>query len=94
MVRDFPKLSSADAPTSDEQKERYAVAKAIEATRQHPQGHERLALIRAVYWEKPARILQEAAFDLHISEITAKRWHGDFIRLVGKYRGFDVADRV
>lgn len=91
-MRDYPRLVAADDPTPDEQNERDAVSKAIEATRQHPQGHERLNLIRLVYWEKPTRILQEAAFHLHISEITAKRWHGDFIRLVGKFCGFSVAE--
>lgn len=71
----------------DDQREYDAVAKAIEATRLLPDGQRHIDLIRLVYWSKRNVRLQDAAMKLNISEQTAKYWHGDFVRLVGKFRG-------
>ena len=63
-----------------------AVEKAIEQTKLLKTGRERLALIDMVYW-KQSHTLEGAAFVLGYSYENAKRFHGDFLRLVGLYRG-------
>ena len=63
-----------------------AVTKAIEATRRLKTGKERLALIDMVYW-KQSHTLDGAAYALGYSYENAKRFHKDFLRLVGLYRG-------
>lgn len=67
-----------------------AVARAIELTRVRSGGAERLELIRQVYWQKKRRSIRDAARTVGISEQTAKRWHGDFVRLVGSCYGFET----
>lgn len=63
-----------------------AVTKAIEATKLLKTGKERLAIIDMVFW-KQSHTLDGAAYALGYSEVSAKRFHGDFLRLVGLYRG-------
>ena len=65
-----------------------AVEAAIAETRRWPDGALRLRLIELKYWRTPRSTLKEAAAFLCMGEATAKRWHGDFIRLVAKYVGF------
>lgn len=91
VVRDYPKLLAADHLTVDDQKDRDAVAQAIEQIRQGRHGEETLQLIKHVYWDGSARRIEDAAMRLHISESTAKRWHREFIRAVGRGLGFSVA---
>ena len=74
----------------DDQKDYDAVSRAIERTRGKPDGEKRLELIRYVYWYQKEHTVMHAAPMLGISEATAKRWHGDFIKLVAKNRGFHV----
>lgn len=74
----------------DDQKAYDAVTRAVEITRLRPDGEERVALIRYTYWCRTEHPLKHAALYAHVSERTAKRWHGDFVRLVGKCYGFDV----
>lgn len=90
MVRQYPKLCTDPPKSPDDIKDREAVAKAIEMTRQSRNGEDHLALIRAVYWGRKQRRVKEAGIQLYISEATAKRWHGDFIKLVGKCWGFGI----
>lgn len=70
------------------QKEFDAVSRAIELTKLMDNGAERMELIRLVHWKK-SHTIAGAARSLHCSEETAKRWHGSFIRLVGKCYGFE-----
>ena len=70
-----------------------AVTKAVEATRQLKTGRERLALIDMVFW-KQSHTLDGAAFVLGYSDSTAKHFHGDFLRLVGMYRGLCDAEDI
>lgn len=73
-----------------EQRSLDSVEAAIRATRRRKNGREKLELIRLVYWPRDYRqalTLREAADKLYISEITAKRWHRDFILSVARYRG-------
>lgn len=74
----------------DDQKVYDAVTRAIELTRLKPDGTERLALIRFIYWCRKSHSVKDAALQVHVSERTAKRWHACFIRLVGVCYGFKV----
>lgn len=76
--------------TQTEQRSLDAVEAAIRATLRRKDGREKLELIRLVYWPKrpdQALTLREAGDKLYISEITAKRWHRDFILTVARFRG-------
>ena len=66
-----------------------AVTRAVEITRLRPDGKERMELIRLMYWGTNPRAMGKVAVLLNISEPTAKRWHGTFVRLVGQCYGFD-----
>lgn len=90
VVRDYPKLKEAKVLTQDERRELEAVEKAIEQTRILRNGDERMALIQRAYWRRGGSPLRDVALHLFISEDTAKKWHGDFIRLVGECWGFTV----
>lgn len=63
-----------------------AVRKAIRKTGYLPEGKIRNDLIRLVYFRKRYN-LSGAAWACHISEATAKRYHGDFLRLVASNLG-------
>lgn len=68
-------------------REMEAVRKAIEETRKMETGEERLRMVRLVFWDKTYTLVG-AAKKCNIAYITARRWHGDFIRYVGKAFGF------
>lgn len=74
----------------DDQKVYDAVAQAVELTELRTDGKERIALIRYCYWYPKRHKLKDAALHAHISEDTAKAWHGDFVRLVGRCYGFEL----
>ena len=63
-----------------------AVTKAIVRTKLLKTGRERLAVIDVVYW-KQTHTLDGAAYAIGYSYENAKRFHKDFLRLVGLYRG-------
>ena len=67
----------------DNQRDYDAVRRTVELTRTLSNGKERLKLIQLVYWQKHSIRIKDAATMLFVDERTAKRWHGDFIRLVG-----------
>ena len=75
---------------ADDQKVYDAVTRAVEITQLLPDGELKVALIRFVYWEQGQRRVEDAPLVLPISRRTAIRWHGDFVRLVGKCYGFEV----
>lgn len=56
-----------------------AVRRAIEETRAMPNGKERLEMVRLVFWKK-THTLEGAAMKCHVSYVTARRWHGEFIK--------------
>lgn len=70
------------------QREYDAVTKAIELTKRRQNGADRLALIDLVFW-KQSHNLEGAALKLHLSDTTAKRYHTEFIRLVGFCYGLE-----
>lgn len=69
----------------DNQRDYDAVRIAEGLTQTLPNGKERLKLIKMVYWQKSPYRIKDAAVTLFVDEKTAKRWHGDFIRLVGMH---------
>lgn len=64
-----------------------AVHLAIEQTQRERCGDETMKLIRLKYWQGRHFTLAAIAMRLNISEATARRWHGEFIRKVLKNRG-------
>ena len=75
------------------QAEYEAVSKAVERTKQRKTAEERLAIIDMVFWKK-SHSLQGAALRANVSYETAVEYHGDFLRLVGLYRGLCDAEDV
>lgn len=73
----------------DDQKLYDAVSLAKENTMLLPNGTERIKLIRLMYWSRKKLTVKAAAVHIPVAEITAKRWHGDFVRLVGRCYGFE-----
>lgn len=65
-----------------------AVTKSIEQTKRLKTGSERLKVIDMVYW-KQSHTLDGAAYNIGYSYEQVKRFHGDFIRLVGFNRGLE-----
>jgi len=63
-----------------------AVDRALDETRRMKDGELRVKLIDLVFWSK-THTLDGASLSLHVSEMTGRRWHTDFIRLVGKNLG-------
>ena len=68
-------------------REMEAVRQAIAETLTLDTGQERLQVIRCVFWDK-THTLEGAAMKLHISYVTARRWHGEFIKKVAYFFGF------
>ena len=86
MVRAYPELEGKELNNKNDVRDREAVSKAVANTMQRPDGAERVDLIRYVYWNRKQHRVKDAAPRMHISEATAKRWHGDFIREVARNR--------
>lgn len=71
---------------STKQREYEAVKRAIESVCLLRSGKDRLALVDMVFWKK-SHTLSGAAYKLSISDTTAQRYHGEFIRLVARIYG-------
>lgn len=56
------------------------VRNAVRETAGLKDGPERLRMIEMVFWKR-SHTLSGAALECHVSMRTARRWHGDFIRL-------------
>lgn len=79
IVRSY---AAREAPATDlERREREAVRRAVDETFRTKSGRLRVELIEMVYWRKTDK-LYGAAMKLGISERTALRWHGEFIKTV------------
>ena len=78
-------ISLRELPTT-EQREFEAVRQAIEVTERYSNGRDRLMVINLVLW-KQTHTLEGAALQIPCSSATAKRYHGEFIRLVASYYG-------
>lgn len=86
ISRQTESLAIKELP-AEQQHAHDAVAKALEITRQMPEGEIRLEIIKRVIWEKRCTVAG-ASYQLHVGEATGWRYHGDFIRLVGRCYGF------
>lgn len=73
--------------TGWQQREYDAVCRAVSVTERMPDGQLRVRLIRTMYWGTRRYTLPGAAMVCHVSERTAQRWHGEFIRLAASYLG-------
>lgn len=63
-----------------------AVARAISDTMKMVDGERRITLVEMVFWER-SHTVYGASLALHVSERTAREWHGAFIRMVAKNFG-------
>lgn len=68
------------------QREYEAVRKAIETTKRSRNARDRLKVIDLYLWKR-SHTLEGAALMVPCSVATAKRWNGDFIRLVAENLG-------
>lgn len=76
--------------SGDDQHIHDAVDTAVNGYRLRQDGQDRLRLIRLMYWINKPMPMASAALKLHISDATAKRWHGEFVRSVARAYGFNV----
>lgn len=67
-------------------REMEAVQKAIQETQKLDTGKERLRMIRLVFWDR-THTLEGAAQKCNTSYVTARRWHGEFIKTVANAFG-------
>ena len=72
-----------DRLTDKEQRRYDAVRAAIAETERLKHGRRRMELIDRVYWKR-SHTLYGAAMCVPVSEATAKRWNGTFVRLVAE----------
>lgn len=85
VSRSTENVALRELPTT-EQREFEAVRQAIEVTERYGNGRDRLMVINLVLW-KQTHTLEGAALQIPCSSATAKRYHGEFIRLVASYYG-------
>lgn len=69
-----------------EQREYESVRRATETTERYGNGRDRLKVIKLVLWDR-SHTLEGAALMIPCSYKTARKWHGEFIRLVASYYG-------
>lgn len=69
----------------EDQKALEAVEHALADTAAAPGGSRKQMLIHLMYWSDQRLTAKSAAEHLGISEITAKRWHGEFVRRVARH---------
>ena len=90
ISRKTEQIALRTLPSVDDQKAFDAVRRAIELTCLMPEGKRHMQLIKLMYWIREPMAMESAACKIPIAESTAKRWHGSFVRLVGKCYGFEV----
>lgn len=86
MIRAYGVLTVEEARDETERQELLAVKRAIDKTLTRRDGTDRLWLVNLVFWQRSCNLVG-AARRLHISEVTAQRWHGAFIRAVAEEYG-------
>lgn len=84
--RPIEALAIRELPTNS-QREYEAVHQAIALTERYPNGRQRLEIIRMVLWDR-RYTLEGAALQVPCGVASAKRYHGDFVKLVAKNYGF------
>lgn len=71
---------------STEQREYEAIRRAIASTERYSNGRDRLKVVKLVLWDG-THTLDGAALQIPCSHKTARKWHGEFIRMVAAYYG-------
>ncbi len=84
-IRTLERIAIRELSTT-KQREFEAVHRAIETIERSKNATSILYIIKLVYWERRFT-LEGAAMLVPCSIATAKRYHGDFIRLVASYYG-------
>ena len=70
------------------QMEYEAVRRAVEITSLMPDGERRVDMIRKMYWGGKKLNISGVIYGTGIADSTGKRWHGEFIYLVGECFGY------
>lgn len=70
------------------QREYDAVTLAIEKTRLLRNGKKRLEFISRKYWKGKTLTIGQVVYQVGIGDATGRRWHRDFIKLVGEFIGY------
>ena len=70
------------------QMEYEAVTQALRITEMLPSGDKRIELIERMYWKGRKLCINDVVMPMYISDITGKRWHSEFIALVGSCYGY------
>lgn len=65
-----------------------AITRAIALTRRLPDGKKRIELIERMYWQGRKLTITQVSYQVNAGEALAKRWHREFILLVGKNLGY------
>lgn len=87
IVRQYPdRCRSMAWQGTVSQREKEAVAAAVEYTSQMDDGQNRLKLIRLLHWDK-THTLEGAALDVSVSRRTAAYWQREFFETVARNRG-------
>lgn len=68
------------------QREYESVRRAVAYTKKLGTGEDRIELIDMVFWKR-SHTLNGAAYKLNLSERTAQRYHGEFIKSVASFYG-------
>ena len=88
VIRDYPAKCERFETLSGWSAREYAAVKvALCEAEQLPEGVLITRLVDLIFLRN-THTLQGAAMVLHISERTAERWHGNFIRAVAHHLGF------
>ena len=70
------------------QREYEAVRRAIDTTVKLPDGQKRKDLIDRMYWQGKKLTITQVMYQVNAGDALAKRWHREFIWLVGKNMGY------
>lgn len=65
-----------------------AVTRAIALTRRLPDGEKRMELIERMYWQGRKLTITQVMYHVNAGDALAKKWHREFIWLVGKNMGY------
>ena len=85
MARKYPNRIGRELQGTEDA-EQAAVEAALRAIAERADGDARVQLVKMVFFDK-THTLAGAALALHCSERTARRWHTDFLREVGRKFG-------
>lgn len=83
VVQDYPRMCPSN---ETERREQAAIEAALDELDSLPDGTERAALVRLVFFTRACTV-DGAAVRLHLSYTTARRWQAAFVRRVAAHLG-------